>query len=88
MTTLGYVRATYCKRDLEGVLEDIETYAERGRADDGLKVDGIFVDESVNLYSEEAKSYLDAIDRKVGNSIGTTGNRLVCCQYMLEIVRC
>jgi hypothetical protein len=80
VTTLGYVRATYCKRDLESVLEDIETYAERGRAGEELKVDGTFVDETVNLCSEEAKSFLDAIDRKVEESIGMTGKRLVCCQ--------
>jgi hypothetical protein len=77
VTTLGYVRATYCKRDLKDVLEDIQTYAERGRKDAGLRVDGIFVDETVNLYSKEAKGYLDVIDRKVEESIGVTGSRLV-----------
>jgi hypothetical protein len=73
---LGYVRATYCKRDLTDVLEDIETYAERGRQDESLKVDGIFVDETVNLYSKEAKAYLDAIDRKVEDIIGVDGRRI------------
>jgi hypothetical protein len=76
VTTLGYVRATYCKRDLKDVLEDIETYAERGRIHKGLRVNGIFVDETVNLYSKEAKAYLDAIDRKVEDSIGVDGSRL------------
>jgi hypothetical protein len=76
VTTLGYVRATYCKRGLEDVLEDIETYAKRGRQEESLKVDGIFVDETVNLYSKEAKAYLDAIDEKVGESIRVDRRRL------------
>ncbi|KAF1833012.1 hypothetical protein BDW02DRAFT_648735 [Decorospora gaudefroyi] len=61
VTTLGYVRATYCKRSLQDVGNDIKTYAARQR---GLGIDGIFVDETVNLFSEEAKAYLDAVDRK------------------------
>jgi hypothetical protein len=76
VTTLGYVRATYCKRDLKDVLEDIETYAERGQQDGILKLDGIFVDETVNLYTKEARGYLDAIDRKVEENIGVDGRRL------------
>jgi hypothetical protein len=92
VTTLGYVRVTYCKRDLEETLEDIETYAGRGRKDDGARVDGIFVDETVNIYSKEAKLYLDAIDRKVEESIGVAGNRLVGYSYyhlvLSEISKC
>ncbi|KAH6862034.1 Spherulation-specific family 4 [Alternaria alternata] len=70
VTTLGYVRVAYCRRPVQDVLEDIETYGRRAREDDRLRVEGIFVDETVNLYSEEAKKYLDAIDRRARTLIG------------------
>ncbi|OAG20231.1 hypothetical protein CC77DRAFT_989826 [Alternaria alternata] len=70
VTTLGYVRVAYCRRPVQDVLEDIETYRRRAREDDRLRVEGIFVDETVNLYSEEAKKYLDAIDRRARTLIG------------------
>src|SRR3954452_15888951 len=53
--TLGYICATYCKRSLDAALDDIDTYGARGRKDARQGVDGIFVDETVNLYSDEAK---------------------------------
>ena len=79
VTIVGYVRATYCKRSLDDVFEDIETYAERSLESGlkGLEVQGIFVDETVNLHSEEAKRYLDQIDRKVKETMGIGGDRLV-----------
>ncbi|KAG9194725.1 hypothetical protein G6011_04760 [Alternaria panax] len=77
VTTLGYVQVAYCKRPIQDVLEDIETYHRRSEQDDRLSVDGIFVDETVNLYSEEAKKYLDAIDRRARTLIGVVENRMV-----------
>jgi hypothetical protein len=83
VTTLGYVRATYCKRPLQDVLEDIETYDRRGREDIRYRVDGIFLDETVNLYSEEAKRYLDTVDRRARDLMGLAGRELVSLEYLL-----
>lgn len=77
VTTLGYVRATYCQRAHGDICSDICTYAERGRADAGLKVQGVFVDETVNLYSKEMKRYLDGIDQRVKREDAFGGEGLV-----------
>lgn len=79
VVTLGYVRVTYCNRPIEEVFQDIETYAERSEniVHSGLELQGIFVDETVNLYSDEAKQYLDRIDEKVKESSGIGGNKQV-----------
>ncbi|KAF1934962.1 hypothetical protein EJ02DRAFT_460788 [Clathrospora elynae] len=78
VTTLGYVRATYCERPVEDLFADIEAYAERSndKAHPGLGVQGIFVDETVNLYTEDAKRYLDSIDQKVERSFGFSSDRM------------
>ncbi|RMZ70609.1 cell surface [Pyrenophora seminiperda CCB06] len=72
--TLGYICATYCKRSLDAALDDIDIYGERGRKDAHQRVDGVFVDETVNLYSDEAKKWLDAVDRKVAHSLDYVEN--------------
>ena len=79
VTTIGYIRATYCQRPVEDVARDIEAYAMRSGSEEfpGLQVQGIFVDETVNLFSGEAKRYLDGIDRKVKENNGIDGNRIV-----------
>lgn len=77
VTTVGYVRTTYCRRPVEDVVQDIEVYAKRNNVFAGLQVHGIFVDETVNLYSKEAKHYLDRIDHTVKGSAGIHGNRIV-----------
>lgn len=76
---LGYVRATYCNRQLSDVMEDIETYASRSTGDAcvGLDVQGIFVDETVNLYTKEQKRYLDKIDGRVHEMDGIGGDKIV-----------
>ncbi|USP76102.1 hypothetical protein yc1106_03376 [Curvularia clavata] len=65
VTTLGYVRATYCKRPHGDICEDIKVYAARGREDEKMRVEGVFVDETVNLYDERVKRYLDGVDERV-----------------------
>lgn len=77
VTTLGYVRATYCKRAHGDICSDICAYAERGRQDAKLKVEGVFVDETVNLYSKEMKRYLDGIDERVKREDAFGGEGLV-----------
>lgn len=76
---LGYVRATYCKRELCDIFEDVQTYAARGRDMNrgDLAMKGIFVDETVNLYSEEMKHYLDRIDGCVRGCEGIGGDKVV-----------
>lgn len=60
-------------------MRDIDKYAERaGNADSlGLGVHGIFVDETMNLYSEEVKQYLDQVDWKVKKCEKIGGNKIV-----------
>jgi hypothetical protein len=76
---VGYVRATYCKRHIEDVFEDIKTYAEWPKNEHliELKVQGVFVDETVNLYSPQVKQYLREIDDAVKMSKGISGDRIV-----------
>jgi hypothetical protein len=69
----------YCERLVEDVFQDIKTYADRPgkEALKGLEVQGIFVDETVNLYSPQAKQYLRRIDDEVKASEGIGGDRIV-----------
>jgi hypothetical protein len=70
--TVGYVRIDYCKRDLAEVFRDVTKYS--GWADG---VQGIFLDETPNLYTASVASYLDGVDRFVKNTVGILGSRLV-----------
>jgi hypothetical protein len=70
--TVGYVRIDYCKRDLAGVFRDVTKYS--GSADG---VQGIFLDETPNLYTVSVASYLDGVDRFVKDTVGILGSRLV-----------
>lgn len=61
------------------MFEDIKTYANR-RGDDAfatLEMQGIFVDETVNLYSPQTKQYLDNIDQSVKANEGFGAPRIV-----------
>ena len=49
-----------------------------------MRVEGIFVDETVNLYSEEAKKYLDAIDRRARTLIGVVENKMASLNIFLN----
>ncbi|KAH8724894.1 Spherulation-specific family 4 [Phaeosphaeriaceae sp. PMI808] len=75
---VGYVRATYCKRSINDVLQDVRTYATRPKDNSNakLEIQGIFVDETVNLYSPHSKQYLDDIDRTVKTDTGIGGNKI------------
>jgi hypothetical protein len=77
--TVGYVRINYCKRSMEEVVRDIDTYA--GWAKDytksGLGVHGIFFDEVHNLYSESVATYLNTFDQIVKEMDGIQRDRLV-----------
>ncbi|ORY16990.1 Spherulation-specific family 4 [Clohesyomyces aquaticus] len=77
--TIGYVRTGYCKRPIEDVYQDIATYAgwSKNEASPGLWVDGIFFDETTNVYSAKAKAYLDGITEYVKQSEGIRGDKTV-----------
>ncbi|ERF71007.1 hypothetical protein EPUS_03286 [Endocarpon pusillum Z07020] len=57
---VGYVHTTWAKRDLALVFKDIDKYAQwpecSGLPD--LKISGVFVDETPNVYDAEAEAYL------------------------------
>lgn len=69
------------------MFEDIDTYAVRAEdvAFPGLGLQGVFVDETVNLYSEDAKKYLDQVDQKVKKSQGIAGRKLVSILGYLSV---
>ncbi|CAI6332592.1 unnamed protein product [Periconia digitata] len=77
--TIGYVATTYCKRNIEHVLQDIEKYAAWASDErfPGLGVSGIFFDETPNLHTQDVKSYLDAVSTKVKETQGILDKRLV-----------
>ncbi|KAF2645200.1 hypothetical protein P280DRAFT_545224 [Massarina eburnea CBS 473.64] len=77
--TVGYVATTYCKRSIEDVFADIAKYVSWSSDNryPGLGVTGIFFDETLNLFHEDVKEYLDAISIKVKNSEGILGFKTV-----------
>ncbi|TKA72815.1 hypothetical protein B0A49_05479 [Cryomyces minteri] len=77
--TIGYVRIDYCKRDISEVCEEVATYAgwSNDRANSGIFVKGIFVDETPNHYSAHVAAYLDTVTLRIKNTPGILGARLV-----------
>lgn len=77
--TLGYVRTTYCRRPISDVFADIETYSgwPKDTPHASLGVHGIFFDETPNLFSEEVKTYLDDITKRVKESPGISDGKIV-----------
>jgi Spherulation-specific family 4 len=69
---VGYIRIDYCKRDLAEVFQDVTKYSSWA---DGVQ--GIFLDETPNLYTASVASYLDGVDRFVKDTVGILGSRLV-----------
>lgn len=69
---LGYVHITYTRRKLAEVLDDIAIYSDWALSSHvpGLKVNGIFVDESPNSYEPAAEAYLKEVYSKVKGSDG------------------
>ena len=65
---------------MNDVEKDVFTYASRpitGK-DDQLAIEGIFVDEVVNLYSDQAIQYLGRVDKYARQAEGIRGDRIVC----------
>lgn len=75
---VGYVRTDYCKRPLADVCKDIEVYSDwPAKSNNKLYVEGIFLDETPNLYTEERAEYLRALRRFIKNQNGINGSRFV-----------
>jgi hypothetical protein len=62
---------------MEDVLKDVQTYADRALEDEKLQMQGIFVDETPNLYTPKTKQYLDTINGIAWKSARIGGERLV-----------
>lgn len=79
MTTVGYVRMQYCKRSVEQVYDDIAVYAgwSKDHESSGIYVEGIFLDEAPNEYSDDIGKYLNSITGKVKSASGILGKKLV-----------
>jgi hypothetical protein len=77
--TLGYIAIRYCKKPLREVLEEIQTYATWAHdyVRTGLGVQGIFFDETPNLYSSEAAEYLTVLQSYIKGTPGILGKQLV-----------
>jgi hypothetical protein len=77
--TVGYVRINYCKRPLTDVFEDVAKYAGWSveYPSSGLGVHGIFFDETPNLFSKKAVTYLNCISQYAKAASGILGEQLV-----------
>jgi hypothetical protein len=90
---VGYVRSTYCKRPIDEVFKDIKKYADRSKQNKKLQIQGVFVDETTNLYTPDVKQYLDSVDNMVWTNQGIGGKRLVsrisprCRRFVLMFFR-
>ncbi|KAK5069125.1 hypothetical protein LTS08_008633 [Lithohypha guttulata] len=84
---VGYVRLDYCRRDFSDVETDVRKYANWSSvgstafAEQSLQrrfgVDGVFFDETPNLFDEAAANYLARVGALVKTSQGILSNRLV-----------
>jgi Spherulation-specific family 4 len=73
---VGYVHTTWAKRDLSLVFKDIEKYAQWPERSGipGLKVTGVFVDETPNIYDADAEAYLAKLREHVKKMPGGDEN--------------
>jgi hypothetical protein len=83
VTTVGYVRVDYCKRNIKKVFDDVAKYA-AWSAQPNLGVQGIFVDETPNLYSASRVSYLNTVSQQIKASAGLLGDRLVSFSFFMS----
>lgn len=83
--TVGYVHIDYCKRNLTEVFRDLAKYAGWAKhpTQSNLGLQGIFVDETPNLYSSSKASYLDAVSQYIKSSAGISGKRLVSLRMFI-----
>lgn len=79
VTTVGYVRMQYCKRSLDKVYQDVDIYGgwSKDHESSGIYVEGIFLDESPNEYSDEVGKFLNSVSEKIKSTSGILGKKLV-----------
>jgi hypothetical protein len=68
------------------VFADVDRYASwAGDATSpGLGLNGIFFDETPNIFTEEAKEYLEAITQKVKGMGRMFGDNMVCFFWLIK----
>lgn len=83
VTTVGYIAITWTRKSLDDVKKEIDQYAgwEKKALEDyeteGLYVEGIYLDETPNHVSDNAKSYLKDLTEYIKGLEGLRGERLV-----------
>ncbi|KAK7187561.1 hypothetical protein PSPO01_06295 [Paraphaeosphaeria sporulosa] len=77
--TVGYVSTAYCNRPIQEVYEDIRQYASwaKDKNSRSLGMNGIFFDETPNIFTENARNYLTAITQNVKNMGTLLGDGIV-----------
>jgi hypothetical protein len=68
--TIGYVATTWCRKDLNSVLDEVARYAGWGNSDSSLALSGIFFDETPTRYAPEYVSYLQKLSQVVRSQRG------------------
>ena len=76
--TVGYVRVGWCKRPLDDVFEEIDTYAAWSQDNPHMGMNGILLDETPNHYTKARSEYLDVVNRHIKTVEGLSEPRLVC----------
>lgn len=76
---LGYVHTTWARRDIGLVCKDIDKYGQwpERSGNPGLKVTGIFADETPTEYSAESESYLAKLGKRVKEMPGGDDNIII-----------
>ncbi|TID23291.1 putative spherulin 4-like cell surface protein [Venturia nashicola] len=75
--TIGYVPTAYATRNITDVFQDIAIYSGWSGAKTSIAMHGIFFDEVVSDWSEDAVSYMKTINQAVKNATGLLGARTI-----------
>jgi len=85
--TVGYVRLQYCKRSQKHVYDDVAVYAGWSKDQaNGVYVEGIFLDEAPNEWSDRVGQYLNELSDKIKDTSGILGSKLVSIMRLTETV--
>ena len=81
---LGYVATTYATRDVNAVLQDVDTYSAWSTHSSipGLSVNGIFFDETPMHFNHTQFDYLEQLYEAVKRSSGLGPDNYVCYQFV------
>ncbi|KAF9739437.1 hypothetical protein PMIN06_001042 [Paraphaeosphaeria minitans] len=77
--TVGYVSTAYCNRPIQEVYEDVRRYASwaEDKNSRGLGLNGIFFDETPNIFTLDARDYLESITQDVKDMGTLLGDGIV-----------